>query len=146
MISETGKGLQTPRPFLRWPVRDGLASAPQRDEWTDAHIPSRRCEARVHEAKRCIYSLCEPINPGQVVIQQGDAYCINRSRHGILVLMGDCPRENQLLEVHLPESQWRYSMNVYEVRWAKPLTIQAQGDLYLTGCQLLFRPPQYWKF
>ena len=144
MFLETGKLLHTSRPFFKRSVSGGPAMAVL-PGWTDAHLPSRRREARVHEAKMCTYSLCEPINPGQVVIQQGEAYCINRSPHGILVLMGDCPRENQLLEVHLSESQWRYSMNIYEVRWTKPMTIEAQGDLYLTGCRLLFRPPQYWK-
>jgi len=145
MFLETRELRHISRPFFKR-FGSGGSAVTVRREWADVHIPSRRREARGHEAKMCTYGLCEPIGSGQVVIQQGSAYCINRSQHGILVLMGDCPHENQLLEVHFSESQWRYSMNVYEVRWTKPVTIEAQGDLYLTGCELLFRPPQYWKF
>ena len=145
MLTETRELLHTSGPFLRRPVQGGPAIAGL-GEQTDAHVPPRRQELRVPEAKMCTYSLCQSIDHEQVVIHQGDAYCINRSQQGILVLMGECPCEHHLLEIHLSESQWRHSMNVYEVQWTKPVTIEAQGELYVAGCRLVFRPPHYWKF
>lgn len=145
MFSETRGLLHTSRPLLRRSLPSGPALAGLREQ-TDTHVPPRRQELRVPEAKMCTYSLCEVTTHEQVVIHQGDAHCINRSQQGILVLMGARPRESQLLEIHLAESRWRHSMNVYEVQWTKSVTIEAQGELYLAGCRLVFRPPQYWKF
>lgn len=114
--------------------------------WTDAHVPSRRGEMRVNETKLCTYSLSEPIDQGQVSLLQGEAYCVNRSRQGILLMMGDQPREGQLLEVHLREGLWRYSATVYEVRWASAVSIESQGELYLVGCRRVFCAAPYLKF
>ncbi len=137
--------LQRPNPYGGM-VLHGRPAIVGRREWTDAHLPSRRVEMRMNETKSCTYNLCESIVEGQASILQGEAYCLNRSGRGILVMMGDQPRVDQLLEIHLRESQWRYSASVYEVRWTNTLSIESQGDLYLVGCRLLFRAAPYWKF
>ncbi len=141
----TKERLHQPR-LLGGKVPHGGQAIARHPEWADAHIPPRRVEMRMNETKACTYHLCEPIDQDQVSILHGEAYCVNRSGRGILVMMGDQPRAGQLLEVRLRESQWRYSASVYEVRWMKPLSIESQGDLYLVGCRLLFRPAPYWKF
>jgi len=110
-------------------------------------VPSnltRRREARVEDRKICTYELCESIDEEAVVIQQGEVFSLNRSAHGILFLMGQAPRPAQLMEVHIPESWWRHSMNLFEVQWTKPVHVESQGELYLVGCRLTFGPSQYW--
>ena len=112
-------------------------------EEVDTLAPSRRREGRFEEQKLCTYELCESIDEEAVVIQQGEAYSLNRSAHGILLLMGNPPRPQQLLELHIPESRWRRSLNLYEVQWTKPVHVESQTDLFLVGCRLTFGPSRY---
>ncbi|MBH0183796.1 MAG: hypothetical protein HP490_19520, partial [Nitrospira sp.] len=49
-----------------------------------APFPTRRREERVTEQRVCTYELCEAIDEAGVTIQQGEAYSLNRSSHGIL--------------------------------------------------------------
>lgn len=109
-------------------------------------VPTRRHEVRVKEQKVCTYELCELIDDDSAVTHQGEAYSLNRSTHGILILMGQEPQAQQLIELHIPESKWRRSYNLYEVQWAKPLHVESQGDLFLVGCRLTFGPSRYWAF
>src|SRR5689334_20139355 len=96
-----------------------------------ALFPSRRREARVTEQKVCTYSLCESLDGEQRTIEQGEVYCINRSEHGILVLMGGQPRKRQLLELHVAETLWEYSLSLYEVQWTKIVPVESHGALFL---------------
>lgn len=107
---------------------------------------NRRQEARIEEQKPCTYELCESVNEEAVVIQQGEVYSLNRSAHGVLILMGYLPRLRQLLELHIPESRWRRSLNLYEVQWTKPVHVESHGDLFLVGCRLTFGPSRYVAF
>lgn len=107
---------------------------------------SRRGEARVNEQKVCAYSVCESLDGERVTIEQGEVYCINRSEHGILVLMGGRPRKQQLLELHVAETRWEYSLSLYEVQWTKPVPVESQGELFLVGCRLVFGASRYWAF
>jgi hypothetical protein len=115
-------------------------------EEAEALVPTRRREVRVEEQKLCTYELCESMDKEAVVIQQGEVYSLNRSAHGILIIMGYAPRPQQLIELHIPESKWRRSLNLFEVQWTKPVHVEAQGDLFLVGCHLTFGPSQYWAF
>jgi hypothetical protein len=108
--------------------------------------PTRRRETRVAEQKICTYELCESIDEEQVVIEQGEAYSLNRSAHGILLFLGYLPRQAQILEVRIHESRWRQSLNLYEVQWTKPVWIDSCGHLFLTGCRLVFGPTEYVAF
>ncbi|MDH5640321.1 MAG: hypothetical protein OEY28_03430 [Nitrospira sp.] len=105
---------------------------------------TRRQEIRVVEQRICAYELCESIDEEKVVIQQGEAYSLNRSEHGILLFMGYRPRHEQLLEVRIPESRWRRSLNLYEVQWTKPVYAEPGDQLFLVGCRLAFGPSRYW--
>ncbi|MBH0196830.1 MAG: hypothetical protein HP494_14870 [Nitrospira sp.] len=111
-----------------------------------APFPTRRREERVAEQRVCTYELCEAIDEAGVTIQQGEAYSLNRSSHGILLFMGAVPRKQQLLEIHVPESNWRRSLNLYEVKWTKPVTVDSRNHLFLVGCRLMFGPSRYWAF
>jgi hypothetical protein len=112
----------------------------------DGTVANRRTEARVHYHRVCEFELCESIDEDTVVIQQGEAYTLNRSAHGVLLLMGAPPHRNQLLELHIPESWWRHSMTLFEVQWTKPVQVESQGELFLVGCRLMFGPSRYWTF
>jgi hypothetical protein len=112
----------------------------------DASVSTRRREERIVEQRICTYELCESIDEEGVTIQQGEAYSLNRSPHGILLFMGSLPRRQQLLELHILESPWRRSLNLYEVQWTKPVPADSHGDLFLVGCQLMFGPSRYWDF
>lgn len=107
---------------------------------------SRRREERVNEPKVCAYSLCHSLDGGRVTIEQGEVYCINRSEYGILVLMGGRPRKQQLLELHVAETRWEYSLSLYEVQWTKRVPVESQGELFLVGCRLVFGASRYWAF
>lgn len=109
-------------------------------------FPSRRREERVNEQKVCAYSLCESPDGKQVTIEQGEVYCINRSEHGILVLMGGQPRKRQLLELHVAETRWEYSLSLYEVQWTKKVPVESHGELFLVGCRLVFGASRYRTF
>jgi hypothetical protein len=108
--------------------------------------PTRRRETRIVEQKICEYELCESIDEEAVVIQQGETYSLNRSQHGILLFMGCAPRIEQLLELRIPESRWRRSLNLFEVQWTKPVRVESCGHLFLVGCRLVFGPSRYWAF
>mgnify|MGYP001178133923 CR=1 FL=1 len=112
----------------------------------DTPAPTRRQEERFKDQRVCTYELCEAIDEQGVTIQQGEAYSLNRSPRGILLFMGYLPRTQQLLEVHISESHWRRSMNLYEVQWTKSVQVDSQGDLFLVGCRLKFGPSRYWEF
>jgi len=109
----------------------------------EVSFPSRRREERVSEQKVCAYSLCESLDGQRVTIEQGEVYCINRSEHGILVLMGGRPRKHQLLELHVAETRLEYSLSLYEVQWTKILPVESQGELFLVGCRLVFGASRY---
>ena len=100
----------------------------------------------MNEQKVCTYSLCESFDGEQVIIEQGEMYSINRSEHGILVLMGGRPRKRQLLELHIAEPRWEYSLNLYEVQWTKIVPVESHGELFLVGCRLVFGASRYRAF
>jgi len=96
---------------------------------------NRRGEARIEDRHGCAYELCASGRGGAATIQQGQAFTLNRSAHGILLLMGDAPRVNQLIGIYNTALGWRRSTMVYQVRWTRPLHVESQGDLFLVGCR-----------
>ena len=108
--------------------------------------PGRRCEARIEYRGMCSYEVLEAINEESVVIEQGEAFALNRSTEGMLLLMGHAPYAKQLIEVHTARSGWGRTVNVFETRWAKPVQVEALGNLYLVGCRRMFGPCHYLSF
>ena len=99
--------------------------------------PGRRCGARMDYRLMCTYELLA-IEGKSVVIEQGEAFALNRSKEGILLLMGQVPHAKQMIEVHSPRSGWGRTVNVFEARWARSLQVESRGNLYLVGCQRIF--------
>jgi hypothetical protein len=80
----------------------------------------RRGEARMVFRQSCSYEVLEAIEEESVVIRQGAAFALNRSKEGILLLMGQALFDKQLFEVQSPHSGSGWAVNVFETRWAGP--------------------------
>jgi hypothetical protein len=100
-----------------------------------ATLPERRREARMDYRRMCPYAMFKAIEGKPVIIEQGEAFAVNRSTEGILLLMGQAPHAKQLIEVHAPRSGWGRTVTVFEIRWVKPIQVESLGSLYLVGCQ-----------
>lgn len=110
-----------------------------RDDSSMGH--NRRQEARVEDCHECEYEVCEFGAQGMVAIVQGRLYTLNRSAHGMLLIMAEAPCLNQLIGVHNPKLGWHRSTMVYHVRWTRPVAINSQGALFLVGCRLTLGLP-----
>jgi hypothetical protein len=111
-----------------------------------AALPERRREARMDYRHMYSYAVFEPIEGKSVVIEQGEAFALNRSTEGILLLMGQAPRAKQLIELRTPRSGWGRTVTVFETRWVKPVQVELLGSLYLVGCQRVFDSCHYLSF
>ena len=101
-------------------------------------LPERRREARMDYRHMCPYAMFKAIEGKPVIIEQGEAFALNRSKEGILLLMGQAPHAKQLIEVHAPRSGWGRTVTVFETRWVKSILVESLGSLYLVGCQRTF--------
>jgi hypothetical protein len=111
-----------------------------------ATLPERRREARMDYRHMCSYAVFEPMEGKSVVIEQGEAFALNRSMEGILLIMGQAPHAKQLIELHTPRSGWGRTVTVFETRWVKPIQVESLGSLYLVGCQRTFGSRHYLSF
>ena len=94
----------------------------------------------------CSYEIREAIGGEYVVIGEGGAFVVNRSKEGILLLMALAPQAKQLIEVHISRSRWRRIVSIFESRWTKSRQVESHGDLYLVGCRRKFGPCEYSSF
>lgn len=111
-----------------------------------ATLLERRCEMRMDYRHMCSYAVFEPIEGKSVVIEQGEAFSLNRSTEGILLLMGQAPHEKPLIELHTPGSGWGRTVTVFKTRWVKPVQVESLGSLYLVGCQRVFDSSHHLLF
>ena len=105
----------------------------------------RRCEARPAYKQLCSYEVLEAKDES-TVIEEGEAFALNRSAEGILLFMGRPLREMQLVEVHTSRSRWGRTAHIYEIRWAKSLEAQSGEPFYLLGARRIFGPCNYLSF
>ncbi len=101
-----------------------------------APVFNRREEVRIEDCHSCEYDIIEPGKPQVAALQEGQAFTLNRSAHGVLLLMGQAPRPSQQIEVHSARLGWWRSTMMYDVRWTRSIQIGPQGDLFLVGCRL----------
>jgi hypothetical protein len=102
--------------------------------------PKRRCETRVEYRCRCSYEVAEAIDEELAYFEQGEAFALNRSAEGMLLVMGHALHVMRLIEVHAFHSRWGRAANVFEVRWTRPVEVESFGNLYLVGCRRIFGP------
>jgi hypothetical protein len=100
----------------------------------------RRSEARMDYWQTCSYEMLEAVEEESVAIRQGEAFSVNRSAEGILLIMGQAPQEKQLIEVQSPHSGWSRNVSVFETRWVRPVPVEPLGNMYMIGCQRIFGP------
>jgi hypothetical protein len=108
--------------------------------------PGRRCEARMDYRRMCSYEVLEAIEGESVVIGQGEAFALNRSTEGMLLFIALAPQAKQLIEVRTSRSRWGKTINVFEIRWARPVPVESLGNLHLAGCRRIFGPCHYLLF
>ena len=108
--------------------------------------PGRRSETRMDYRRLCPYEVIEAIEEKSVVIGQGEAFALNRSTEGMLLLMTLVPHTKQLIEVHTRRSGWGWTLNILEARWAKPVQVESLGNMYLVGCRRIFGSCNYLSF
>jgi hypothetical protein len=108
--------------------------------------PERRREARGEYRCRCSYEMAEAIDREVAFFEYGEAFALNRSVEGMLLVMGHALHVAQLIEVHAFHSQLGRTVNVCEARWARPIQVESLGNLYLVGCRRLFGPITIWRY
>jgi hypothetical protein len=108
--------------------------------------PGRRCEMRADYWRVCSYEVLEAIEEESVVIEKGKTVAVNRSTEGMLLFMRQAPHTKQLIEVHVLRGRCGRTMNVFNVRWFRPVQVESLGNLYLVGCRRIFGPCHYLSF
>lgn len=100
--------------------------------------PGRRSEARLDNRCLCSYEMLDVMEEESFVIAQGTAIALDQSTEGLRLFMGQPPCVEQLIEVHNPRQGWGRTVNVFEVRWTRPVQVESFGNLYLVGCRRVF--------
>ena len=110
------------------------ADAPPSAEHT---VPSfnRRREARVEDRHWYTYEMYESYSAGAEAMVEGKVLSLNRSAHGILLLMSEPPRVQQLVALYNPRLGWYRSTMVYEICWVRALPIESESSQFLVGCR-----------
>jgi hypothetical protein len=108
--------------------------------------PGRRSETRMDYRRLCPYEVIEAKEGKSVVIGQGEAFALNQSTGGMLLLVDLAPQTKQLIEVRTRRSGWGWTLNVLEARWAKPVQVESLGNMYLVGCRRVFGSCHYLSF
>lgn len=100
-------------------------------------VPSfnRRREARVEDRHWYTYEMYESYSAGTEAMVEGKVLSLNRSAHGILLLMSEPPRVQQLVALYNPRLGWYRSTMVYEICWVRALPIESESSQFLVGCR-----------
>lgn len=100
-------------------------------------VPSfnRRREARVEDRHWYTYEMYESYSAGTEAMVEGKVLSLNRSAHGILLLMSEPPRAQQLVALYNPRLGWYRSTMVYEICWVRALPIESESSQFLVGCR-----------
>ncbi len=108
--------------------------------------PGRRSDARKDDRRPCLYETRETREHESVVVGYGEAFALNRSRGGILLLMATAPHAKQLLEVHSLESRWSRTVSIFEPHWVRPAQVDSPERRFLVGCGRIVGPCHYMSF
>jgi hypothetical protein len=90
--------------------------------------------------RTCPYELSAVRNSDTIDLSQGQAFSVNVSGEGMLLLMPQAPLKQQLLEVQAPsETGNKSTLKVAEVRWTSPVKAGDEGMMHLVGVQFIFQ-------
>ena len=96
----------------------------------------RRIDSRFAIRTRCTYELLDGKDQ-DATAPPGEAYSLNLSTDGILLLLDRKPEDRQLVAMRNPALQQR-AVALFEVRWLRHLPVGTTHKRYLVGCHLTF--------
>ena len=110
------------------------------DKSGDRTVPLARCDRRIDIRfairTRCTYELIDGQDQG-AMSPAGEAYSLNVSADGILLLLDRQPQDRQLVAMRNPALQQR-AVTMFEVRWMTHLPVGTTHKRYMVGCHLTF--------
>ncbi len=96
---------------------------------------NRRREIRVEDRHWYTYEMYESHVEGAEAIVEGNVFSLNRSAHGILLLMREPAHVRHVIVLYNPQLGWYRSTMVYEIRWVGTVAIESEGGRFLVGCR-----------
>ena len=96
---------------------------------------NRRREARIDDRHWYTYEIYESGADGGEPVVEGTVLSLNRSAHGILLLMREPPQTRQLIALYNPRLGWYRSTMMYEVCWVRVFPVESEGSQFLVGCR-----------
>jgi hypothetical protein len=96
----------------------------------------RRLDARFAIRTRCTYELMDGQDQ-ESTTSPGEAYSLNVSTDGILLLLDRKPQDRQLVAMRNPASQ-QHATTLFEVRWITHIPVGTTHKRYMAGCHLTF--------
>lgn len=109
-------------------------------------IPSqqeRRASERASSSMRpCTYELSKFLGGDTVELSEGDAFSINMSVGGMLLLLPQALGEKQVFQIQAPSvAKQEPTTKLVEACWTRPIPVDAHTSLHLVGVRFLFEPP-----
>lgn len=102
----------------------------------------RRQSARIPLIRSCAYEFSTVHGTETVDMSEGQAFSVNVSQHGMLLLMPQGPEQKQVLEVQAPSATGEQTtLKVAEVCWTSKVKADDEGAMHLVGVKYLFEPP-----
>lgn len=95
----------------------------------------RRIDVRFAIRTRCTYELMD--GQDEATSPPGEAYSLNLSADGILLLLDRKPQDGQLVAMRNPALRQR-AVTLFEVRWMTHLPVGTTHQRYMVGCHLTF--------
>ena len=130
-------GKTKPPPSPPCVVVDKLVDPPEAIAQRD-----RRIDVRFAIRTRCTYELMDGQDQ-DTTSPPGEAYSLNLSADGILLLLDRKPQDRQLVAMRNPALQ-QHAVTLFEVRWMTQLPVGTTHTRYMVGCHLTFgRIPYY---
>ncbi|MBI4002921.1 MAG: hypothetical protein HY348_14215 [Nitrospira defluvii] len=96
----------------------------------------RRIDVRFAIRTPCTYDLIDGQDHA-ATSSPGEAYSLNVSADGILLLLDRKPQDRQLVAMRNPALQQR-AVTLFEVRWMTHLPVGTTHKRYMVGCHLTF--------
>ena len=104
--------------------------------------PERRSSARVPLVQPCPYELSTIRGTEAMDLSRGQAFSVNVSGGGMLLLMSQAPKQKQVMEVRVPAiAGQKPKLKVAEVCWTAPVPAAEEGAMHLVGVRFLFEAP-----
>ena len=86
----------------------------------------------------CPYLISESLGDDAIAIHQGDAFLVDITRRGMLLLMDQNPPVQQVFEIQVPVSTTGKTPGLVEVCWTRRIPIEDSESRYLVGVKFLF--------